>query len=140
MIRVFIPSDTDVVIAVWEKASALAHPFLEVDFVEKVKKDIREIYLIKSKTWVYLDNEEVVGFISMLGNEIGAIFLDPIYHGKGYGKAMMDFVAQKHETLEVEVFKANEIGRRFYDKYGFQFMKEYIHEPTNQAVLRLKFS
>ena len=76
----------------------------------------------------------------MIGNEIGAIFLVPSYHGRGMGKAMLDWVAKRHTSLEVEVFKANPIGRAFYDRNGFQFVKEYIHEETQQAVLRLKLS
>ena len=42
--------------------------------------------------------------------------------------------------LEVEVFKVNLTGRKFYAKYGFDFLKETLHEPTGQQVLRLKFT
>lgn len=30
------------------------------------------------------------------------------------------------------------IGRKFYAKYGFVLIKETLHEPTGQQVLRLK--
>ena len=45
----------------------------------------------------------------------------------------------KWEELEVEVFKDNKIGRAFYDRYGFKFVHEYIHEETNRAVWRMKY-
>ncbi|MCL4266260.1 MAG: hypothetical protein KJ069_23845 [Anaerolineae bacterium] len=47
---------------------------------------------------------------------------------------------QLHGDLEVEVFQANLIGRRFYARYGFQLWGETIHEETGNKMLRLKFT
>ena len=52
----------------------------------------------------------------------------------------MDKAQELHGNLEVEVFKANTIGRNFYSKYGFKPLEEKYHEPTGQQVLRLKFT
>ena len=76
----------------------------------------------------------------MIGNEVGAIFLDPEYHGMGIGKSLMDKAQELHGVLEVEVFKENPIGRKFYAAYGFEHLSESVHEATNQNVLRLKFT
>ena len=51
----------------------------------------------------------------------------------------MDVVASLHETLEVDVFKKNAIGRRFYDAYGFELVKEHLHEGTKELLLRMKY-
>lgn len=75
MIRKQQEKDIDEIINIWYKASGLAHPFLKTDFVEQVKKDLRDVYLPNAATWVYEDNHSVVGFISMLGNEIGGDYL-----------------------------------------------------------------
>ena len=75
-----------------------------------------------------------------MGNEVGAIFLQPDCHGQGIGKALMDKAQGLHGNLEVEVFEANTIGRTFYSKYGFEHLEEKLHEPTGQQVLRLKFT
>lgn len=139
MIRAYKQSDTDAIVQVWYAASSLAHPFLEVDFMEQEKINIREMYLPNTMTWVITSGDQVDGFISMMGNEVGAIFVRPEKHGAGLGKQLMDHVSEIHPELEVEVFRENKIGRAFYDRYGFEPMGESIHEPTNQALIRMKF-
>lgn len=52
----------------------------------------------------------------------------------------MDKAQSLHGDLEVEVFKENSIGRKFYARYGFEYLEEKLHEPTGQQVLRLKFT
>jgi putative acetyltransferase len=53
--------DNDEIMNIWYKASGLAHPFLENDFVKKAKNDLRDIYIPNSETWVYEDNNSVIG-------------------------------------------------------------------------------
>ena len=67
------------------------------------------------------------------------MFLDPRYHGQGYGKAMMDHAIAHKGALRAEVFKRNKIGRAFYDRYGFRGSEEHIHEPTGEVVIRMAF-
>ena len=140
MIRKYRESDLETVVDIWFESSSLAHPFLEPDFMEKVKKDMHDIYIPNSETWVYEENDKILGFIGMLGNEIGGLFVLPNQHSKGIGTQLVNLVKEQHDTLEVEVFKKNKIGRAFYDKYGFVFMKEYFDDASKNDVLRLKFA
>lgn len=138
MIRKYKEKDLDTVLDIWYKSSTLAHPFLENAFVEQVKKDMRNLYIPNSQTWVYEDDNIVVGFISMAENEIGGLFVLPNHHSKGIGTQLVNFVKEFHDELEVEVFEKNPIGRAFYNKYGFQLIKQFIHKETGNTVLRLK--
>ena len=140
MIRKYKTTDTDSILEVWYAASTLAHPFLADAFVAKTKIDMRELYLPNAETWVYEKEGSVLGFISMLGNEIGGLFVFPHHHSQGIGTQLVNYVRPLHETLEVEVFENNGIGRSFYDKYGFKLMESHVHEPTQQQVLRMKFA
>jgi len=139
MIRKRKEKDNDEIMNVWIEASSLAHPFLETSFVEKVKKDMREIYIPNTETWVFEQNNLVIGFISMLDNEIGGLFVIPEYHSKGIGTQLVNYVKELHNELEVEVFEKNTIGSAFYDKYGFTKIKQYTHTESNSEMLRLKF-
>jgi len=140
MIRKYRETDMERVLDIWWEASALAHPFLEAAFVEKVKNDMRELYLPNSKTWVFEEDNEVVGFISMLENEIGGLFVKPDEHARGIGTQLVNHVLDMISQIEVEVFEKNRIGRAFYDKYGFVPLKEFQHAESKQSVLRLKCS
>jgi putative acetyltransferase len=139
LIRRYKNSDLEAILCSWENATRLAHSFMTDEFIAQERKNVAEIYLPNTETWVAEIDAEVKGFIALMGNEVGAIFLQPESHGKGIGKALMDKAQEIHGDLEVEVFKENPIGRKFYSRYGFEQLEEKMHEPTGQLVLRLKF-
>lgn len=132
-IRPYHADDTETVIAVWQKANALAHPFLTREFVAEVRQAMRDIYLPNAETYVLEEAGTVIGFIALLGNEIGGLSLDPSRHGRGYGKTLVDHAVGLKGPLKVEVFRDNAIGRPFYERYGFEFIKDEIHEPSGQV-------
>ena len=109
------------------------------DFLDQEADNVRNVYMAFAETWVSEVDGSVVGFIALIDNEIGGLFLDPKYHGKGLGKALVDKAVTEKGPLVVEVFKENVIGRRFYDAYGFQFSEQFVHEATGQAVIRMTY-
>ncbi len=137
MIRKHVENDLEQIMKIWDASSTLAHPFLHSAFVEKVKTDMRNIYIPDSETWVYENNIGVIAFISMIDDEIGGLFVLPQNQSSGTGTKLLNYVSQLHEKLEVEVFEKNKIGRSFYNKYGFKIIKEYMHEESGEKVLRL---
>ena len=140
MIRPYEDRDLNDVLDVWNAATRLAHPFLDNVFLRDERKAIAEVYLPMAETWVFILDTGVVGFIALLGDEVGGLYVAPDHHGQGIGRQLVDHARGLRGHLEVEVFKANTLGRRFYDRYGFVLMKERIHEETGQPLLRLKWS
>jgi putative acetyltransferase len=140
MIRPFQDADMDDAVDAWYQASLIAHPFLDDAFIKHETKMMREVYLPSPNTWVYEKDGKVVGFIGMMDNEVGGIFVHPDYQGQGVGRTMMDHVATMHDELVLSVFKANPIGRRFYDAYGFKIEHEHFDEAIPHTQLRLKYT
>lgn len=140
MIRKREEKDNDEILNIWFKASSMAHPFLASEFVEKAQEDLRTIYIPATETWIYEENASVIGFISMLGNEIGGLFVLPDRHSKGIGTQLVNFIHGLQGDLEVEVFEKNAIGRAFYEKYGFIETNRYHHAESNNVVLRLLYT
>ena len=139
-IRQYKDSDLEAVLNSWETATRLAHPFMTDEFIAQERVNVAEIYMPNTDTWVVEIEGIVEGFIALMGNEIGAIFLQPKFHGKGAGKLLMDKAKELHGDLEVEVFKENSIGRNFYSQCGFETLEEKMHAPTGQQILRLKYT
>jgi len=140
VIRKYRPADCEDVLNVWGRASALAHPFLGGDFLELERRNIPDLYLPKAETWVWEADGQVVGFISLLGNEVGAIFVDPEFHRTGIGRALMDRARALRGELEVEVFEKNLLGRAFYAKMGFELVHRKVHDQTGFPLLRLRLA
>ncbi len=139
-IRQYHNNDLTELLSSWDKANRLAHPFLSEDFIKQEKSNIENLYLPNADTWVALINNKVVGFIALIGNEVGGLFVDPAIHGTGCGKALMDKANSLHSTLELDVFKANHIGRAFYRRYGFNQKTQSMHEATGQPLIRLIYA
>ncbi len=140
MIRKYKDSDVDAVVSVWRTASDLAHPFLSKAFQDKEQENVRNIYPQFAEIWVKEIDDSVVGFVALIENEVGAIFLDPTRHGQGIGREMMDHAIRQKGDVTLDVFKENTIGRRFYDRYGFKAMKEYLHEDSGQMTITMAFT
>ncbi len=138
VIRKYSPEDFSELLDVWDEAARLAHPFWTPAHFEQERRDISQEFLPTAETWVFESEGRVVGFISMLGNEVGGLFVAPGLHRKGIGRALMDHTRASREYLELDVFEANDIGRAFYDAYGFKFVGERLEEETGFRILRLQ--
>lgn len=135
MIRQFDAQDTDAVVEVWSLANALAHPFQSASYVAQIESDLRSLYLPNAETWVFCERAIPVGFIALVGNEIGGLFVKPELHGQGIGKSLVDHAVRLRKALTVEVFEKNVIGLPFYERFGFERLSQNRHEPTGETVL-----
>ncbi len=138
-IRQYRDTDLAEVMAAWESASKVAHPFMNKDFFEQERHNIPSLYLPNADTWVVIDENKVVGFIALIGNEIGGLFVDVNSHRKGFGRALMNKAEQIHGDLQVKVFKQNIIGRKFYQSYGFAFDSELTWPATGDIIYKLNY-
>lgn len=70
--------------AAWRGANALAHPFLTDSYKAQSEQEVRNLYIPNAETYVLEVHGQVIGFIALLGNEIGGLFLEPSKHGMGF--------------------------------------------------------
>ncbi len=139
MIRLYQDGDIEDIIDVWYQASLLAHPFLSENFLEEERRKIRDVHLPNAQTWVYEEQGKPVGFIALIDNEVGGIFVHPSMHRRGIGKALMDKACSMHDSVELDVLEANSIGRAFYSKYGFVPIRKFTHDETGEPTIRLRY-
>lgn len=136
MIRAASPADIDVLMALWLKGTICAHPFVAADYWRQSARLVRESYLPRARTWVYLHNGQLVGFISVLDERfIGALFVEPRFHGKGVGAALMALAQRHYNWLSLEVYQQNLRACAFYHKQGFREMQRLFNQETQAHTL-----
>ena len=65
MIRKFKEEDTVKVMTLWTKGNFKAHPFIEKDYWLENFNKVKNEYLQNSETYVYTEDGEIKGFISL---------------------------------------------------------------------------
>lgn len=131
MIRKFKEEDTVKVMTIWTKGNFQAHPFIERDYWIENFNMVKNEYLYKSETYVYIEDEEIQGFISLLDNGyIGALFIKKDCQRKGIGRKLLNFVKEKNEKLTLNVYEKNINAILFYTALGFKNAKIQIDENT----------
>lgn len=136
-IRKYQAEDLEKVLEVWYDSSVKAHSFIPEEFWAAQKNDLREKYLPQAQSWVAVEKGEVVGFISLLGDYIGGLFIAPIYQGKGFGKKLVAKALETRNVLEVGVYKKNVAATNFYKACGFEYVNEERQPETGEIVLNM---
>lgn len=124
-IRASIPTDYPEIMRIWLDASQAGHPFLSEEELAHQKNEIETHYLGQVEMWI-AENEDkhILGFIGLIDNFIGGLFVDPTHHRQGVGKKLVLWARElKKEPLEVDVFLENESARKFYNQ--LDFLSEY---------------
>ena len=133
MIRKFKEEDTTKVMAIWTKGNFEAHSFIDKDYWLLNYNKVKDEYLKKSETYVYTENDEIKGFISILNNEyIGALFVRKEYRRSGIGRKLINFVKDKYDKLILNVYEKNFDAILFYTQLGFINQKIQIDDKTNE--------
>lgn len=139
MIRKLQPSEIDETVALWYTVSVKAHDFISAEYWEANKEAMAQTYLPNSDTYVFIANNTIGGFVSMVDTFLAAIFVDTNLQGKGIGTQLIDFVKQQHETIELNVYKKNSSSIHFYQKQGFTLLKEQIEPHTGETECTMQW-
>ncbi|MCW3098798.1 MAG: Acetyltransferase [Chthonomonadaceae bacterium] len=138
MIRPYQISDTESIIEVWHAAAVIAHDFVPDAFWQTERDALRNTYLDVAETCVYVTDDRVVGFLSLLGDEIGGLFILPAYQGQGIGTRLVQHARTIRGDLFLRVFKRNVRAIHFYESCGFVAAEENLHEPTSCILLTMR--
>lgn len=138
ILRPYLPQDLSAVLTIWETASASAHPFLSAKYLSRERRAIPKTYLPQAETWVALDDGQVLGFIALMGDEVGALFVDPQFHGSGIGQALLAKAQVLRSALMVQVFEKNQKALAFYKLFGFVELRQVPHEESGQQIVQLQ--
>ncbi|MDX6507463.1 MAG: hypothetical protein QOG06_2107 [Gaiellaceae bacterium] len=90
----------------------------------------------RAEVWVAEDEDRVIGFAGLSGDELTHLYTDPAAQSRGIGGALLDHAKTlRPERLELWVFQQNDGARRLYERHGFRLVKltdgsgNMEHEP-----------
>ena len=133
MIRLLQPKDLDSVLQIWLDASLIAHDFIDAAFWQSQVENMRNLYIPASETYVMERDSRVVGFYSLLDNQMAALFVAPDCQGQGIGKRLMAHARTQRPVLTLAVYKKNTASCQFYLSQGFVVTHEQVDEHSGQA-------
>jgi putative acetyltransferase len=133
MIRAYRKEDFDVVTEFWSRAMKAAMPDLDKRMrytLEDEREYFQNVICVEDQLWVYELENIPVGFLGISGEFIDRLYIDPGYHRRGIGQALLEYartLAPDHLWLYTHV--ANRMARAFYEKNGFTAEKFGISPP-----------
>ena len=132
MIRKFEKGDINDVMQIWKNENIKAHQFISKKYWENNYNYVKEI-LPNAEIYVYVIEENIVGFIGLDQNYIEGIFVDTNNQCNGIGTSLLNKVKEDKDNLTLSVYKKNLNAISFYKKNGFVIIKESIDERTNEV-------
>jgi GNAT superfamily N-acetyltransferase len=138
VIRPYLPSDQDELIALWLAATIPGQDFLPEEHWQAMEPEIRQDLLPIADTWVVIEDGHMVAFMSVIGDLIGGLFTHPDHQGRGHGRSLVELARKMLGPVYVEVFEANERALRFYRKVGFVDHERAIEEGSGLPALILR--
>ena len=133
MIRKFKECDITKIMTIWTKCNFYAHDFIDKDYWLLNFNRVKDEYLINSETYVFLENDEIKGFVSLMDNGyIGAICVRLDSLRQGIGRKLINHCKEKYDKLILNVYEKNINATLFYIAMGFKNTKIQINEETNE--------
>ena len=130
MIRNYRKTDLEEMVRIWYEASVIAHSFIPASFWALQKSAMKEKYLPLAENFVFQEEGQIVGFVSLVGERVCALFVAPGMQGRGIGRALLEHAKTLRGRLSLKVYRENEIALRFYEMCGFVAAGEEVDEYT----------
>ncbi|PSL19581.1 putative acetyltransferase [Shimia abyssi] len=131
-IRPYDTEDNAVLTDIWYSASKVAHHFLGEDKLHEHRSLVAELYLPQAETWVACLDGTPVGFVGLMNNFVGGLFVSPEAQGKGVGQALIAYCLELKGGLNLDVYALNVRTYEFYNRLGFV---ETERRPTDKEGL-----
>ena len=119
MIREINSNDYARVSQIWHKESVKFHGWMDnpskfwggerrKDFINEIKEESTSLKV------VYVEDEHIIGFLTMRKNYILELFVDSKFQRKGIGTALLNLAKKQSDFLTLKVYAKNPTSIKFY--------------------------
>jgi GNAT superfamily N-acetyltransferase len=122
LVRPLEPADTGAAAAVWWRSRHADGSQLPpaVHTEEQVAAWFADVLLPDGQTWVALDGERIVAVLTLDGDDLDQLYVDPAAAGQGIGSALVDLAKDlRPGGLALWTFQRNTRAQSFYRRHGF---------------------
>lgn len=119
------PNDADAIADIHTAARCEAMPWLPVLHTDAETREwVASIVLPNQDVWVAEADGEVVGYVSLEGDELNDLYVRPGWQGQGIGGTMLAKAKSiSPGELALWAFQRNTGARRFYERHGFALVE-----------------
>lgn len=118
-LRASTGADGQRVVRIWSDAVDATHHFLSAADRVAIDQEVAA-FLPDLPLMLAVDEaDRAVGFMALAEGHIEALFVDPVFHGRGVGRALVEHATETHGALTVDVNEQNEGASGFYRRLEF---------------------
>lgn len=122
LIRPMEPSDTDEAATVWWRSrhapGSQVPPSVHTE--ESVRDWFAHVLLPDGQTWVALDDDRVIAVLTLDGDDLDQLYVDPDAAGQGVGSTLVGLAKDlRPGGLALWTFQSNTRAQAFYRHHGF---------------------
>ena len=122
-IRRGTPADVERALQIWRDAVDATHGFLAPEDRAQIEPIVAEQFLPNAELWLATAaGGYPVGFLVMDGEAIDALFVDPAFHGRGFGTALLDHALSLSPNATVDASEQADNALPFYLARGFSIV------------------
>ena len=112
--------DTARILEIWRKAVDATHDFLHRADRAAIEEEVTA-FLPEAALMLAVDaSDKPLGFMFLHEGHMEALFIDPDYHGRGIGTALVQAALAAHPALTTDVNEQNTQAMGFYRRLGFK--------------------
>jgi putative acetyltransferase len=113
------PEDGQRAIDIWRAAVDATHHFLTLADRAEIDELVRD-FLPRTEMWLAADEaDRPIAFTIASEGRMEGLFVDPAYHGRGVGRALVTHALTEGSALMTDVNEQNPAALAFYEHLGF---------------------
>ena len=131
MIRKLQNVDINKVADIWLKTNLETHDFISGQYWTSNYEAVKKM-LPQAEVYVYEENKIIQGFVGVQEEYIEGIFVSGKMQSHGIGKALLDYIKDKKDRLQLNVYQKNVRAMSFYKREGFTIRSERLDDFTGE--------
>jgi putative acetyltransferase len=113
-------TDLSRLVEVWEASVRATHHFLTASDIAYLKPFVRDgLAQLEVLAGVRDGDGQIVGFVGVEGAKVEALFLHPLWRGRGLGRRLLTYAVEALGATELDVNEQNDQAVGFYRRMGF---------------------